>query len=254
MVACGGRAPSAGSIPGDSKLARLRDLARGGSLEIAFMPLRPLLLSCLLALAAPPEGPGSCEPPQAIETRKPGSEVPSFQIETLDARKVTSAELLGDAKDRTVLVVIFWSRQCPWVERWNPDLEALVQEFAKQPRVRFAVVDSDKNETGEPAVIRDYLAKSKYTFPVYLDRGNVAADAFGATTTPHCFVIGRERKLVYTGRINDRRPLDAEKGAKPATPPPPPNPLLRKAILAALEDKAPDVPVDPPAGCRIKRK
>ena len=185
------------------------------------MPLRPLL-SGLLALAATSGIPRVGENEQTVETKKPGSEAPPFELETLDAKKVTSAELLGDAKDRAVLVLVFWSRQCPWVERWNPDLEALVQEFKKQPRVRFAVVDSDKNETGDPAAIRDYLA-------------------------------GKERKLVYTGRINDRRPPDAVAGAKPASPPPP-DPLLRKAILAALEGKAPDVPVDAPTGCRIKRQ
>jgi hypothetical protein len=225
-------------------------------LEIPYMPLRPLLLSGLLALAEAPGDPIPGENSQALETKKPGSEAPSFKLETLDARKVTSAELFGDAKDRTVLVLVFWSRQCPWVERWNPDLEALVQEFAKQPRVRFAVVDSDKNETGDPNAIRDYLAKAKYTFTVYLDRGNVLADALGATTTPHCFVF-RERKLVYTGRINDRRPPDAIVSSKSASPPPPPpplDPLLKKAILAALEGKAPDVPVDAPTGCRIKRQ
>jgi hypothetical protein len=221
--------------------------------EVSFMPLRPLL-NGLLALAFATGMPSAGGIPQSIEPKKPGTEAPSFHLETLDARKVTSAELLGDAKDRSVLVLVFWSRQCPWVERWNPDLEALVQEFAKQPRVRFAVIDSDKNETGDPKAIRDYLAKSKYTFTVYLDCGNAVADAFGATTTPHCFVIGRARKLVYTGRINDRRPLDGAGAPKSATPSPPPDPLLRKAILAALDGKAPDVPVDTPTGCRIKRQ
>src|SRR5262249_44310374 len=217
------------------------------------MPLRPLLAG-LLAVAAASGAPSAVEDRQVVETKKPGTAAPSFELETLDARKVTSAELPRDAKDRTVLVLVFWSRTCPWVERWNPDLEALVQEFAKQPRVRFAVVDSDKNETGDPKAIRDYLSQGKYSFTVYLDRGNAVADAFGATTTPHCFAVGRERKIVYTGRINDRRPLDKVAGPKPASPPPPPDPLLRKAILAALEGKAPDVPVDAPTGCRIKRQ
>jgi thiol-disulfide isomerase/thioredoxin len=191
---------------------------------------------------------------QEIATRKPGSEAPPFELQTLDAKKVTSAELFGDAKEKNVVVVVFWALQCPWVEKWNPDLEALVQEFAKQRNVRFAMVDADHNETGDPAAIKAYLAKQKYTFPVYLDVGNKVADAFGATTTPHCFVIGKERKFVYTGRVNDARPLDPlGSSANKGTPPPPVNPLLKKAILAALDGKAPDVTADVPAGCRIKR-
>jgi thiol-disulfide isomerase/thioredoxin len=193
---------------------------------------------------------------QEITTRKPGSDVPPFELQALDGKKVTSAELLGDAKEKNVLVIVFWAVQCPWVEKVNPELEALFQEFAKQRNVRFAMVDSDHNETGDVAAIKACLAKGKYTFPVYLDVGNKVADAFGARTTPHCFVVGKDRKIVYTGRVNDARPLDAQAvaPAKGAPPPPPVNPLLKKAILAAIDGKAPDVAVDAPTGCRIKRQ
>lgn len=194
-----------------------------------------------------------------IETKKPGTEAPAFELAALDGKKVTSADLLGDAKEKNVLVVVFWSRQCPWVEHWNPDLDAIVQEYAKQPRVRFAVIDSDKNETDDPDAIAAYLKKQKFSFTVYVDKGNKVADAFGATTTPHCFVIGKERKLVYTGRINDARPLDAnttvrQKGGETPQPVAPATPLLRRAIVAALEGKSPEVTVDAPTGCRIKRQ
>jgi len=70
-------------------------------------------------------------------------------------------------------------------------------------------------------------------------------------------VIGKDGKLVYSGRVNDARPIDdseAAAAAKDATPPPPVNPLLKKAIAAALEGKVPEVTVDIPVGCRIKRK
>lgn len=208
------------------------------------MSLRPLV-----ALAAALVG------GQEIATRKPGTPLPPFELQALDGKKVTSAELLGDAKERNVVVLVFWAMHCPWVERCNPELDALVREFSKQ-HVRFAIVDSDRNETGDPAAIEACLAKGKYTFPVYVDVGNKVADLLGARTTPHCFVAGKDAKLVYTGRVNDARPLDDGEttAAKDAKPPPPVTPLLRKAILAALDGKSPDVTVDLPMGCRIKRK
>lgn len=208
-----------------------------------------MLLRLLLALVAALVG------WQELETKKPGTVVAPFELQALDGKKVTSAELLGDAKEKNVVVLVFWTMQCPWVERMNPELESLWKEFSKRP-VRFAMVDSDRNETGNPAAIQACLSKGKYTFPVYLDAGNKVADALGARTTPHCFVIGKDGKLVYTGRVNDARPPDdvAAAAKKEATPPPPVNPLLKKAILAALDGKTPDVTVDLPVGCRIKRK
>src|SRR5262245_66446324 len=117
------------------------------------MPLR-LLVALVAALAGGEE----------IETKKPGTVVSPFELQALEGRKVTSAELFGDAKEKNVVAVVFWTVHCPWVERWNPDLESLWKEFAKKP-VRFAMVDSDRNETGDPAAISACLSKGKYTFP-----------------------------------------------------------------------------------------
>src|SRR5215831_376274 len=89
---------------------------------------------------------------QEIATMKPGAVAPSFELQTLDGKKTTSTELLGDAKERNVVVLVFWAVQCPWVERCNPDLETLFRDFSKQ-RVRFAMVDSDRNETTDAAAI-----------------------------------------------------------------------------------------------------
>jgi len=196
--------------------------------------------------------PGETQEP---ETRKPGSEAPAFELTALDGRKMTSAELQGDAKEKRVVVLVFWSCRCPWVEHWNPTLVRLMREFEKQPRVRFAVVDSDRNETADPAGVRAWLSDAKLELPVFLDPENKVADAFGALVTPHCFVIGSDRKLVYTGRIDDAPPFDTPSAvrSKDETPPPPVHPLLRSAIVAALDGKRPEVAVDTPMGCRIKR-
>lgn len=198
-----------------------------------------------------------------IEPRKPGSEAPAFELTTLDGKKVTSTDLAGDVTDpqgrreKRILVVVFWARLCPWVEKWNPDLQAACQKFASEPRVRFVVIDSDKNEQRDPAAIRKYLEGAKLTFPVYLDAGCKAADAFGATVTPHCFVVGKDGKVNYTGRINDQNPLDEDPASKAApvrATPRPKNPLLEKAIQAAIDGKTPEVAVDVPMGCRLKRQ
>ena len=60
------------------------------------------------------------------------------------------------------------------------------------------------------------------------------------------------QRFVYTGRINDAKPVDRKEGEKESDVPP--NPLLEKAIRAALEGRVPEVQTDLPMGCRIKRQ
>ncbi len=210
--------------------------------------MRKLALALLLGSGALGE--------QQLEPKKPGSEAPVFELAALDGKTVTSAELRGDAASKNVVVVIFWAYTCPWVQRWNPTLDALVRDYAKQGAVKFVVVDSDKNETRDPAAIKKHLESQKLDLPVYLDAGNKVADTFGAKVTPHCFVIGRDGLIAYSGRIDNQNPFGAEGPAAGAAPKPaePKNALLKKAIDAALDGKQPEIATDVPMGCRLKRQ
>jgi hypothetical protein len=185
-----------------------------------------------------------------------GAAAPEFELTTLAGRTTTSADLIGDAREKRVVVLVFWSYRCPWAVAWTPTLAALARQFASEPRVRFVVVDSDRHESGDPDAVRAWLAAKKCELPVYLDPLNRVADALGAIATPHCFVIGAERRMVYTGRIDDSCPLDPPAGARePKTSRRAPvRQLLHDAIVAALAAKRPAVEVDAPAGCRIKRQ
>jgi peroxiredoxin len=200
---------------------------------------------------------------QELEPLAPGAEAPAFQVTALDGRIVTSAELTGDRKERNVLVVVFWAYTCPWVHRWNPALQAALEAFREEPRVRFVIVDPDRTESRSPDAITRYLEENKFRLPVHLDPGQRAADAFGASTTPHCFVVGTDGRIAYSGRINDRSPMPpaARIGAasSPETEPAevkpeePPKPLLELAIKAALAGKALEIAEDAPMGCRVRR-
>lgn len=200
---------------------------------------------------------------QELEPLAPGVAAPAFQVTTLDGRIVTSAELTGDRKERNVLVVVFWAYTCPWVHRWNPALQAALDAFRAEPRVRFVVVDPDRTESRAPEAISRYLEDNKLRLPVHLDPGQRAADAFGASITPHCFVVGADGRIAYSGRINDRSPMPpaARVGAASGTesqpadvqPEDPPEPLLELAIKAALAGKAPEIAEDAPMGCRVRR-
>lgn len=53
--------------------------------------------------------------------------------------------------------------------------------------------------------VRAYEAERNFNFPYLKDGEGVLAKAFGAICTPHAFVLDSERRVVYSGRIDDSR-------------------------------------------------
>ena len=67
---------------------------------------------------------------------------------------------------------------------------------------------------------------------------------YGALRTPHYYVFDQERKLCYTGRMDDNpRTPGAEKTRE-----------LRDAVDAVLAGRKPPVELTNPIGCNVKWK
>jgi peroxiredoxin len=80
-----------------------------------------------------------------------------------------------------------------------------------------------------------------YNFPYLKDEDQSVAKSYGALVTLHSFVIDRERKLRYRGRIDDSRdPLKVTAND------------LRNALDDLLEDKMIRVPETRPFACSIE--
>jgi hypothetical protein len=77
----------------------------------------------------------------------------------------------------------------------------------------FVGISPNYNESEEN--MRKYAEKVGYNFPVLKDHDNIIADRFMAMTTPHAFFVGKDSKLLYSGRIDDSN-RDPE-GVKDAT-------------------------------------
>lgn len=141
-----------------------------------------------------------------------------------------------------LLVISFFSTECPWQRMWNPDLAAICAEYQGRG-VTMVQIDSNSTESAEQ--VRKFLKEQKLPFPVLMDPGNEVADRFGAKTTPHLYVVDATGKVIYTGAVdNDARDeLPAEQRRN----------YLRDALDAALAGKAVAVASTPPVGCTIKR-
>ena len=130
-------------------------------------------------------------------------------------------------------VVIFWSSQCPWTQRYTDRLAQIEQTFSSQG-IGFVLI----NAGGAPEA-----GTALSGIPYLQDESGAMARAFGAERTPHVFVYDAQNTLVYVGAIDD----------SPADPSNVQKAYLRN-VLEALVSGQP-VPVERTAayGCMISQ-
>jgi len=150
--------------------------------------LSSLFLAAALALLAAPvlaDGP-------AI-----GSAAPGFDLKTLDGQPFS----LADAeKNNAYVVLMFIATQCPYSNAYNDRMRDMAAAYAKKG-VLFVGINSNKTESLEETSA--HAKQHGFGFPVLKDPGNKVADLYGASHTPEIYVVGKDGKLLYHGRIDD---------------------------------------------------
>ena len=138
-------------------------------------------------------------------TLKPGSAAPAFKLPATDGRTYD----LNDFKE-DYLLVFFTCNHCPYVIGSDELTRASAEKYA--PRgVRFVAINSNSAQTYASDDFPHMVERMKeHHFPwIYLhDESQDVARAYGALKTPHFYLFGMERKLLYTGRGVDQ-PRDA---------------------------------------------
>ena len=169
-----------------------------------------------------------------------GAKAPSFSLSATDGRTYR----LEDFGKATVLVVFFTCNHCPYVIGSDEVTRSTVDTFA--PRgVTFVAVNSNSEQTHPEDDYPHMVERMKqHRFPwVYLrDESQQTARAYGALRTPHFFVFGKDRTLLYTGRGVDS-PRDTAKMTVND---------LENALVDCLAGRPVRVPLTNPIGCNVK--
>jgi AhpC/TSA family len=117
----------------------------------------------------------------------PGSQVPSFELDSVDDGKLTAMDLSGRP-----YVLLFVSSGCAPCRRLAEELRA--SRDGPTPGVEVVVVF---NGAGSGTEAEDWPGVTL----AYQSDGEVAR-AFGTTATPHAFAISRSETVVATGHPN----------------------------------------------------
>jgi peroxiredoxin len=165
---------------------------------------------------------------------------PDFSLKGTDGKTYS----LAGFKDAKALVVVFSCNHCPYVKAYEGRMIALQKDYAAKG-VRFVAINSN-DDTGYPDDSFENMVKRAkergFNFPYLRDDTQQVARAYGATHTPHLFVFGPDRRLAYTGKIDDN--WENPSAVKQQ--------YLRDALDAIVAGKAPPKPETFAIGCTIK--
>lgn len=168
----------------------------------------PFFLSLALSFSAI-AAPGSGE----IKTLEIGARAPDFTLPGIDGKNHSLADYSG----AEVLAVLFLCNHCPSAQGAESRVKALIRDYAERGLQLIAISPNDRrsvrlNELGY-SIYGDSLEEMKlhaaeydFNFPYLYDGDTQSVSlAYGATATPHLFLFDKERKLRYTGRIDDSK-------------------------------------------------
>ncbi len=99
-------------------------------------------------------------------------------------------------------VIAFLSVKCPCSNSHEEALNVLAKDFEKSG-FQFIGVHSNFDEDVDQA--RKHFNQSKFSFPVLQDSEAEIAIQFGALKTPHAYIVGRDKKILFEGGVDNSR-------------------------------------------------
>lgn len=136
---------------------------------------------------------------------------------------------------------------CPFVmDRSKGGSFNAVSDKVKAAGGVFVAVNSSKFNTAEAS--KGVAEKFKQTYPTLIDTDGKMGKAFGAKTTPHAIVVGKDGEIVFNGALNDNKGMDAANAAGDAKA----IDYVTAAVTAAAAGKKPEITTSQPWGCSVK--
>ncbi len=168
-----------------------------------------------------------------------------FNLKNVDGKQVS----LANYKDAKGYIVVFTCNTCPVSKAYEGRIEALHQQFAAKgyPVVAINTNDPVASPGDSFEKMQERASDKKFTFAYLLDPDHVNTKKYGATKTPHVFVLSKTAKgneVAYIGAIdNDQENSNPQRST-----------FVQNAVNELLEGKKPSVNFTKAFGCSIKWK
>jgi len=174
---------------------------------------------------------------------KIGDKAPDFSgIPAVSPSGEQTSLTLSDLKD-DVVVLVFLANHCPAVQAADDRIIDFANDYKDKPVKLVAVcVDVSNDQDRLPGIKNRMTKEKKLNYTYGYDESQAIGRAYGATNTPHFFVLDKERKIRYIGAMDDNVMNEAKVTKH----------YLRDAVDALLAGKTPALDETRAAGCGIR--
>ena len=174
-----------------------------------------------------------------------GDEVANFSLKNTDANNVS----LTDYTSTKGVVVIFTCNHCPYSVAYEDRIIALDKKYKSlgYPVLAINPNDPELYPTDSFSEMKKRAVQKGFTFPYLFDDGQKVYPKFGATKTPHVYVLQNKSGVFtveYIGAIDN----NVENETKITSS------YVTDALDALIAGKKPTVKTTKAIGCSIKVK
>ncbi|MBW3520534.1 thioredoxin family protein [Chryseobacterium sp. NKUCC03_KSP] len=147
------------------------------------------------------------EPKQKVNSSKGyevGDTAADFKLKNIDGKMVS----LSDFKKAKGFIVVFTCNHCPYAKKYEDRIVALDKKYKEAGYPVIAINPNDPNVQPEDG-FQQMITRAKekgFTFPYLVDEGQKVYPQYGATKTPHVFILQKEGKkniVKYIGAIDN---------------------------------------------------
>ena len=166
-----------------------------------------------------------------------------FSLKNVNNQKVA----LADFKDAKGFIVIFTCNHCPYAKAYEDRIIALDKKCKKLGYPVIAI--NPNNPEVQPAdsfeLMQERAKEKGFTFPYLFDEGQKIYPQYGATKTPHVYILEKTKAgnvVKYIGAIDDNYSDEAAVKTK----------YVENAVDALLKKQEVPVKTTKAIGCSIK--
>lgn len=172
-----------------------------------------------------------------------GDYATDFSLMNIDDQKVA----LTDYDEAKGFIVIFTCNHCPYAVAYEDRIIALDAKYKTQgyPVIAINPNNPDVMEDDSFENMKIRAAEKGFTFPYLLDDGQEIFPQYGATKTPHVYVLKKDengRRVEYIGAIDDNYGDESAVTVK----------YVEDAVDALLNGEEPPITSTVAIGCSIK--
>ena len=173
---------------------------------------------------------------------KVGDKATDFKLKSVDNKMYSMA----DYKDAKGFIVVFTCNHCPFAVKYEDRIIDLAKKYKSKGYVLLAINPNDPAAQPDDSfeLMQKRAKEKKFTFPYLFDEGQKIYPQYGATKTPHVFLLDKNLVVKYIGAIDDNVEDASEVKEK----------YLENAIAALEKGQEPTPNTTKAIGCSIKVK